>query len=63
MILTGTCSTNNQINFKITMLKPSLCDHSDAYILVKGTIVINGGGADAVERQANKRNNTFQQNK
>ena len=30
------------------MLKSSLCDYSDAYILVKGTItVINTGAADA----------------
>ena len=28
------------------MLKSSLCDYSDAYILVSGTIAITGGGAD-----------------
>ena len=37
------------------MLKSSLCDYSDAYILVKGTITINGRGADAVARQADER--------
>ena len=26
--------------FKTSMLKSSLCDYSDAYILVKGTILI-----------------------
>ena len=30
------------------MLKSSLCDYSDAYILVKGTITVNNTGpADA----------------
>ena len=37
------------------MLKSSLCDYSDAYILVKGTITINGRGADAAARQADER--------
>ena len=32
----GAYNTNSQIEFKTTMLKPSLCDYSDAYILVKG---------------------------
>ena len=46
----GTYNVNSQIKFKTTMLKSSLCDHSDAYILVKGTITVNnnaGAGADA----------------
>ena len=45
-----THTVNSQIKFKITMLKSSLCDYSDAYILVKGTITINNtaaAGADA----------------
>ena len=37
------------------MLKSSSCDYSDAYILVKGTITINGRGADAAARQADER--------
>ena len=36
----GTYNTNNQIKFKTTMLKSSLCDYSYAYILVKGKITI-----------------------
>ena len=36
------------------MLKSSLCDYSDAYILVKGMITINGRGADAAARQADE---------
>ena len=41
----GTYNVNSQIKFKTTMLKPSLCDYSDAYILVKGTIVVNSTAA------------------
>ena len=52
----GTYNVNSQIKFKTTMLKSSLCDYSDAYILVKGTIAINGRGADAAGRQADERN-------
>ena len=37
------------------MLKSSLCDYSDAYILVKGTIKIEGAGVDAAARQADER--------
>ena len=38
------------------MLKSSLCDHSDAYILVKVKLTITGAGADAEAKQANERN-------
>ena len=38
------------------MLKSSLCDYRDAYILVKGTITINRRGSDATARQADERN-------
>ena len=34
----GAYNVNSQIKFKTTMLKSSLCDYSDAYIFVKGTI-------------------------
>ena len=37
------------------MVKSSLCDYSDAYILVKGTMASTGVGADAAARQANER--------
>ena len=37
------------------MLKSSLCDYSDAYIFVKGTITINRIGADAEARRADER--------
>ena len=28
-----TCNTNSQIKFKTSMLRSSLCDYSDAYII------------------------------
>ena len=30
--------TSNDIRFKTTILRSSLCDYADAYILLKGTI-------------------------
>ena len=51
----GTYNVNSQIKFKTTTLKSSLCDYSDAYILVKGTITITGAGADATTRQVDER--------
>ena len=33
-------SLNSQFRFKISILRPSLCDYSDAYILAKGTITV-----------------------
>ena len=51
----GAYNVNSQIKFKTTMLKSSLCDYSDAYILVKGMITITGRGADAAARQADER--------
>ena len=37
------------------MLKSSLCDYSDAYILVKGKITITGAGDNHVAKQADER--------
>ena len=36
----GGYTTGSDIKFKTTMLRSSLCDYADAYILVKGTIII-----------------------
>ena len=41
----GTYSHNKQIKFKTSMLRPSLCDYSDAYILVTGNITVNNTAA------------------
>ena len=37
------------------MLRSSLCDYSDAYVLVNGTITITGVGNDGAMRQADER--------
>ena len=50
-----TYNVNSQIKFKTTMLKSSLCDYSDAYILVKGTISINNTTAGAAANNTNKK--------
>ena len=47
-------STNIQIEFKTSMLRLSLCDYSDAYILVSGTITITGEETDHATKQANE---------
>ena len=44
-------NTNGDITFKATMLKSSLCDYGDAYILVKGTITNTGEWADVEARK------------
>ena len=49
-------NTNSDIGFKTTMLKSSLCDYSDAYILGKGRITITEAGDNAGARQADERN-------
>ena len=52
----GTCSTNSQIKFKTKMLKSSLCDYGDAYILVKGyKTVKNTAADDAAANNPNKK--------
>ena len=52
----GAYNVNSQIKFKTTMLKSSLCDYSDAYILVKGTITVNNTAAQgAAANNTNKK--------
>ena len=49
-------NVNSQIKFKTTMLKSSLCDYSDAYILVKGTLSVNNtAAADAAVNNDDKK--------
>ena len=52
----GGYTTGSDIKFKTTMLRSSLCDYADAYILVKGTITTTGAGDDATARRADERN-------
>ena len=52
----GVYNVNSQIKFKTTMLKSSLCDYSNAYILVKGTISVNNTAAQgAAVNNTNKK--------
>ena len=51
----GTYDVNSQIKFKTTMLKSSLCDYSNSYILAKGKTTITGRGTDDGARQADEK--------
>ena len=42
--LSNTYNENKSIRFKTPMLRSNLCDYSDAYILVKGTITVMAPG-------------------
>ena len=44
--LSNTYNENKSIRFKTHMLRSNLCDYSDAYILVKGTITVTGPGVN-----------------
>ena len=51
----GTYNTNNQIKFRNSMLKSSLCDYTDNYIAFKGTITFpNTGRAAAPDKRSKK---------
>ena len=52
----GTYNVNSQIKFKTTILKCSLCDYSDAYIHVKGTIAVNNFAAALAAANINNNN-------
>ena len=52
----GAYTPNKQIRFKTTMLRSSLSDYSDAYILVKGNISVNNTAAEgAAANNINKK--------
>ena len=51
----GSYNLNSQIKFKTTMLKSSLCDYSDAYILVKEKIAITAVGDDPADKKEDER--------
>ena len=44
--LSNTYNENKSIRFKTPMLRLNLCNYSDAYILVKGTITVTAPGAN-----------------
>ena len=52
----GTYHVTSKIKFKTTMLKSSLCDYSDEYILVKGKITVNNtAGTGVAANNTNKK--------
>ena len=51
----GTYNKDNQIKFKTPILRPSLYDYNDAYILVKGTTTVTNTAAAAAANNANKK--------
>ena len=55
----GTYNINSQIKLKTTMLKSSLCNYSDAYILVKGTITVPNTAAGDVDANNPKKKVIF----
>ena len=44
--LSNTYNENKLIRFKTPILRSNLCDYSDAYILVKGTITVTAPGVN-----------------
>ena len=55
--LSNTYNENKSIRFKTPMLRSNLCDYSDAYILVKGTITVTAPGVNNnANNIRNKRN-------
>ena len=48
----GKYNANKEIRIKTSMLKPDLCDYSDAYIVVKRDITVEGDN-DAKKRNKN----------
>ena len=49
-------NVNIQINLKTTILKSSMCDYSDAYILAKGNTAVNDtAAADAGAKNTYKK--------
>ena len=46
---------NSRIKFKISMIGSDLCDYSDTYIFVNGTITITGKGDNDAAKRAEKR--------
>ena len=55
--LSKTYNENKSIRFKTPMLRSNLCDYSDAFILVKGTIMVTApGGNNGANNIRDKRN-------
>ena len=46
-------NTGKKIGFKISMLRSDLCDYSDEYIAVKGTVTVSANAEDNNFRNKN----------
>ena len=58
--LLDTYNENKSIRFKTPMLRSNLCDYSDAYVLVKGTITVTAPGANnGVNNVRDKKNRSL----
>ena len=55
--LSNTYNENKPIRFKTPMLRSNLCDYSDAYILVKGTITVTAPGVNNVAHNIRDKRN------
>ena len=50
-------NTNKQIRFKTSILRSELCDYSDAYIVVRGTINVTDSNNNAYDKKRTFKNN------
>ena len=55
--LSNAYNENKSIRFKTPMLRSNLCDYSDAYILVKGTITVTAPGVNNNENNIRDKKN------
>ena len=58
--LCGTYRTGSQIIFKTSMLKSSLCDYNDPYILVSGTISVGNAASQSADANKNSKKVVFE---
>ena len=49
--------TSKHIRFKTPMLRSDLCDYSDPYIIVKGTVTVFRGNNNAYDKKLAFKNN------
>ena len=56
----GQCSVNKNVRLKTSILGSYLCDYSDAYIIVKGTIYLLAAAAN--ENGKTKKDIVFENN-
>ena len=53
------CKPSKQIKFKKSMLRSDLCDFSDAYIVMKGTITVTDPDNNAYDKKVAFKNNAL----